>query len=127
MCGLERLALAGADGDHLYNPVSTVPIRSDVLRSLFGAQGPGDVTTVANRVIRRSERDVPFPKELTGDLSVEALVRLDGQQEVGPLLRELSKNGRWVCGASAWINTPSRSSSPSNFLSTARSWFSPVA
>jgi hypothetical protein len=37
------------------------------------------------------------------------------------------KNGFWVCRASAWIRTPWRSSSPRSFLSTARSWFSPVA
>jgi hypothetical protein len=39
----------------------------------------------------------------------------------------LPKNGRWVWSASAWISTPSRSSSPSSCRSTARSWFSPVA
>jgi hypothetical protein len=30
------------------------------------------------------------------------------------------KNGFWVWSASAWISTPSRSSSPSSCLSTAR-------
>jgi hypothetical protein len=36
------------------------------------------------------------------------LVPLDGQEEVGPLLLEMLKNGRWVWSASAWISTPSR-------------------
>jgi hypothetical protein len=39
-------------------------------------------------------------------------LRLHRQEDVGPLLVELSKNGCWVCNASAWINTPCRSSWP---------------
>ena len=51
-----------------------------------------------------------------------------GQQErTGPLLLELSKNGFCVWRASAWMGTPSRSSSPSSSRSTARSWLSLVA
>ena len=62
------------------------------------------------------------------DLPVQRfLVGFHRQEEVGPLLLELPKNGCWVCRASAWISTPSRSRSPSSFWSTARSWFSPVA
>jgi hypothetical protein len=52
---------------------------------------------------------------------------LNAQEEVGPLLGELLKTGFWVWRASAWISTPSRSSSPSSCRSTARSWFVPVA
>jgi hypothetical protein len=55
------------------------------------------------------------------------LIRFHCQEEVGPLLLELPKNGRWVWSASAWISTPSRSSSPSSCRSTARSWLPPVA
>jgi hypothetical protein len=73
-------------------------------------------------------RDVAFPLELASNLAMQGLlVPLDGQEEVGPLLLALLKNGRWVWSASAWISTPSRSSSPSSCFSTARSWFSPVA
>ncbi len=99
-----------------------------MLRSLFGAKRPGDVAAVANLMIRCHKRDVPLSLELRSDLTMQRLlVALDGQEEVGPLLLELPKNGRWVWRASAWMNTPSRSSSPSNCRSTARSWFSPVA
>jgi hypothetical protein len=83
---------------------------------------------VADQVIRCQKRDLAFPLELALDLAMQGpLVGLYRQQEVGALLLELSKNGFWVCKASAWISKPSRSSSPSSFLSTARSWFSPVA
>ena len=79
-------------------------------------------------VSRCHERDLAFSQELAADLAVQgALVPFDGQQEIGALLGEELKNGFWVWRASAWISTPSRSSSPSSFLSTARSWFSPVA
>ena len=53
-------------------------------------------------VIRCLERDLAFAEQLVGDLAVEApLVGLDRQEEVGPLLLELPKNGRWVWSASA--------------------------
>jgi hypothetical protein len=57
---------------------------------------------VADLVIRCHKRDVPLALELAADLAVQGfLVRFDRQQEVGPLLLELSKNGRWVWSASA--------------------------
>jgi hypothetical protein len=99
-----------------------------VLRGLLGAQPPGDVAAVADLVIRCHKRDVTLALELAEDLTMQRLlVGLDRQGEVGPLLLELPKNGRWVWSASAWISTPSRSSSPSSCCSTDRSWFSPVA
>jgi hypothetical protein len=99
-----------------------------VIWSLFGAQHPGDVAAVANLVIRCHERDFALAVELAADLAVQRLlVGFNRQEEVGPLLLELPKNGRWVWSASAWISTPSRSSSPSSCRSTARSCFSPVA
>jgi hypothetical protein len=81
-----------------------------VLWSLFGAQRPGDVAAVALLVIRCHKRDVSLPLKLATDLAVERLlIGFDRQQEVGPLLLELPKNGRWVWSASACIRTPSRS------------------
>ena len=79
---------------------------------------------MADLPIGCQERDLAFSLELTADLAVQRLLvclllrkslRLDRQEEVGPLLLELPKNGFWVCNASAWISTPSRSSSPSSF------------
>jgi hypothetical protein len=83
---------------------------------------------VADFVIRCHKRDVALSLELAADLTMQSLlVRFHRQEEVGPLFPELLKNGCWVCNASAWINTPSRSSWPISCLRTARSWFSPVA
>jgi hypothetical protein len=73
-------------------------------------------------------REVPMAAELGNDLLIQpALVVFDRQEQVGALLGGEMKNAGEVCSASAWISTPSRSSSPSSCLSTARSWFSPVA
>jgi hypothetical protein len=134
--GLKGLAVSGAGGGHLHDPAGAGPGLADVLRGLFGAQRPGDVPTVADLVIPCYERDLALSLKLAADLAVQRLLvglllrrslRLDRQEKVGPLLLELPKNGRWVWSASAWISTPSRSSSPSSCRSTARSWFSPVA
>jgi len=58
--------------------------------------------------MRCSKRDLAFPLKLAADLILQGfLVALDAQEEVGPLLRELSKNALCVCSASAWISTPS--------------------
>jgi len=128
MDGLKGLAVAGAGGAHLHDPAGADPGLSDVLWGRFGTQRPGDGAAMADLVIRCHERDLAPSLELAADLAVQRLlVGFDRQKEVGPLLLELPKNGFWVCSASAWISTPSRSSSPSSCLSTARSWFSPVA
>ena len=125
---LKGLAVSGAAGRDFHDPAGADPGLTDVLWSLFGAQRPGDVAAVADLVIRCHKRDVPLSLELRSDLTMQRLlVALHGQQEVGPLLLELPKNGRWVWSASTWMRTPSRSSSPSSCRSTARSWFSPVA
>ena len=133
---LKGQAVAAAGGRHLHDPAGTDPGLGDVRRCLFGTQGPGDGAAVAALLIRCHERDLALSLELAADLSVQSLLialllrrslRLHRQEEVGPLLLELPKNGRWVWSASAWISTPSRSSSPSNCRRTARSWFSPVA
>jgi hypothetical protein len=105
-----------------------MPALLDVIRSLFRPQVPGDVATVADLVIRGQERDLAFSTQLIGDLPVERLlVGLNRQEAVGPLLLELSKNGRCVWSASAWMSTPSRSSSPIKSWSIARSWSTLVA
>jgi len=127
---LKGLAVTGAIGGHLHDPAGADPGLTDVLWSLFGTQRTGDVATVADLVIRCHKRDVTLSLELRSDLTMQRLLVaillrrslwLDGQEEVGPLLLELPKNGRWVWSASAWISTPPRSSSPSSCRSTARS------
>ena len=136
MGGVKRLAVTCAAGCDFHDPAGADPGLADVIWSLYrfakacghGAQRPGDITAVANLVIRCHERDSALSLELGADLPLEGfLVAFDAQEEVGPLLLELPKNGRWVWSASAWISTSSRSSSPSSWRSTARSWFSPVA
>ena len=125
---LERLAITGACRDHFRDPAGAMPIGLNVLRRFFRPQSPEDVTAMADFVITCDERDLALSNQLAGDLAVESLlVGFDRQQEVGPLLLELPKNACCVWSASAWMSTPSRSSSPSNLWSTARSWFSLVA
>jgi hypothetical protein len=120
--GRERLAITGACGDHFRNPAGALPVGLDVHRRFFRPQSPADVTAMADLVIGCHEQDPALSNQLIGDLAVERLlVGLDRQEEVGPLLRELPKNACCVWSASAWIRTPSRSSSPSSFWSTARS------
>ena len=120
MPGLERLALAGAAGDQFNHPGRPWPGLLDVLRCLLSPHRPGDLTAVPDLVMRCGERDLALPLELGVDLPDEGfLVGRGAKQEVGPLLRELSKNALCVWSASAWISTPSRSSSPRSFLSSA--------
>ena len=128
MGGLKGLAVAPAGGSDFHDPAGAGPGLADVLRGLFCPQRPGDAATVADLLIRCHKRDLALSLELAADLAVQRLlVGFHRQEEVGPLLLELPKNGRWVWSASAWISKPSRSSSPSNCRSTARSWFTPVA
>ncbi len=128
MGGVKARGVTGAAGRDFHDPVGADPGLSDVLWSLLGAQRPGDVAAVPNLLIPCPKRDLALALELRSDLTMQCLlVALHGQQEVGPLLLELPKNGRWVWSASAWMSTPSRSSSPRSCRSTARSWFSPVA
>jgi hypothetical protein len=57
---------------------------------------------MAALVIGCHKRDLALSLELTADLAVQRLlVGFDRQQEVGPLLLELPKNGFWVWRASA--------------------------
>jgi len=108
--GLKRLAIAAARGHHLHDPAGADPGLGDLLRCLFGVQRPSDGAAVADLPIGCQERDLAFSLELAADLAVQRLLvclllrrslRLDRQEEVGPLLLELPKNGRWVCKASA--------------------------
>jgi len=100
--GPKGLAVAAAGGRHLHDPARTDPGLADVLRGFFGPQSPGDVAAMADLVIHCHERDLAISLQLAADLAVKRfLVRLDRQEEVGPLLLELPKNGFWVCRASA--------------------------
>jgi len=100
--GLKRLAVASAGCLHLNDPAGAGPGLMDVLRGLFGPQPPGDVAAMADLVIRCHKRDLAFSLELAADLAMQCcLVGLDRQEEVGSLLLELPKNGRWVLSATA--------------------------
>ena len=126
--GVEGLAVAGSCGGNLNNPACAEPGLTDVLRCLFRSQRPGDVPAMTDLLIHCNKRDLAYPLELMLNLAMQrALIGFNGQEEVGSLLLELLKNGFWVCRASAWMSSPWRSNSPRSFLSTARSWFSPVA
>jgi hypothetical protein len=128
MSGTEGLAVTGTGGRQLNYPAGAAPGFTDVRWCLFCSQRPGDAAAVADLVIACHEWDVTLSLKLAADLAMQRLlVAFYRQQEVGSLLLELVKNGFWVWCASAWISTPPRSNSPSNRLSTARSWFSPVA
>ena len=120
---VSRVALAV---DH--DSVGADPGISDVLRGLLCAQRPGYVAAVAILVIPCPKRDLALALERRSDLTMQRLqVALHGQQDVGSQLLELTKNRRWVWSASAWMMTPSRSSSPRSCRSTARSWLPVVA
>lgn len=128
MPGLEQLAATAAAGDQLNNPGRPWPVRLDVHRCFLGPQRPRDVTAVPDLVMRCGERDLTLPQQLAVDLPLQdLLIGFDAQDEVGPLLRELSKNALCVWSASAWISTPSRSSAPRSFLSSVCSLLSRVA
>jgi hypothetical protein len=58
MPGLERLAATAAARDQLNDPGRRWPVRLDVLRCFLGSQRPGDVTAVADLVMRCGERDL---------------------------------------------------------------------
>ena len=126
--GVERLAVARSCDDDLNDSACAHPLLTDVLRRLFRSQRPGDDTTIDDLLIHCEKRDLAFPLELPCDLAMQgSLFGFDREEEVNPLLLQLSKKGFWVCMASAWMSKPCRSSSPSSCLSTARSSFSPVA
>ena len=100
--GLKGLAVAPAGGSDFHDPAGAGPGLADVLRGLFCPQRPGDAETVADLLIRCHKRDLALSLELAADLAVQRLlVGFHRQEEVGPLLLELPKNGRWVWSASA--------------------------
>jgi hypothetical protein len=109
MGGVKGLTVAPSGGRDFHDPAGADPGLPDVLRRLFGPQGPGDDATVADLVIRRHKRDLALSLKLAADLaSQRPLIGCDRQKDVGPLLLELPKNGFGVFRASAWISTPSR-------------------
>jgi hypothetical protein len=86
----------------LHDPTGAAPGLANVLGHLFSPQHPDDLAAVVDLVSHCHERDLALSLELASDLAMQdGLVCLDSQQDVGPLLLELSKNGRWVCRASA--------------------------
>ena len=100
--GDERLAVAGSCGGDLNDPTCADPGLTDVLRCLFRSQRPGDVTAMPDLLNCCQKRDLATALELALDLTMQGpLVGFHGQEEVGPLLLELLKNGFWVCRASA--------------------------
>jgi hypothetical protein len=99
---LKRLAFSGAGSGHLHNPAGANPALADVLRCLLCPQRPGDVAAMADLLIRCHKWDRALSLELAGNLTMQRLlVALDCQEEVGSLLLEELKNGRWVWSASA--------------------------
>ncbi|MFO8238121.1 MAG: hypothetical protein R6U00_07720, partial [Prochlorococcaceae cyanobacterium] len=100
-----------------YPPIN--PFRHPSFTSLLPVRNADFVTLTGERV---PSLWIHAPNE-----GRRVTVRSLPDHRVGPLLLEELNNGFWVCRASAWISTPPRSSSPINCLSTARSWFSPVA
>jgi hypothetical protein len=102
MGGVKGFTVAPAAGRDFHDPAGANPVLTDVLWGPFGAQRPVDVAAVANLVIGCHKRDLALALELRSDLAVQRLlIGLDCQEEVGPLLLELPKNGRWVWSASA--------------------------
>lgn len=96
--------LAGtlANDDQFDDPTAADPGLADVLRCLFGPEGPGGVAPVTMLGNRCRERDLAGVEELLADLAVQGplvrsplreRLRLHRQEEVGPLLRELLKTG----------------------------------
>jgi len=80
MVGVKGFTVAPAGGRDFYDPAGADPGLPVVLRRLFGPQGPGDVTTVADLAIRCHERDLALSLELAANLAAEGLL-------VGLLLR----------------------------------------
>lgn len=70
----EGLAVAGPDGGYLHNPTGAAPGFTDVLRCLFGAERPGDGTTMTLLENTCLNRDVAFPLELASDLAMQCLL-----------------------------------------------------
>jgi len=105
MGGVNGLAVTGAGGRDFNDPAGSGPGLADVLKSLFGPQHPSDVPAVTDLVIRCHERELALSLELAANLAEQRLLVGESfgevcvynlQEEVGPLLLKLAKNGRWV-------------------------------
>ena len=130
------LAVTGTGGRQLHYPAGSAPGFTDVRWCLFCPQHPGDAAAVADLVIACHERDVTLSLKLAAYLAMQRLlVAFYRLQEVGSLLLEQLKNGRWVWSATpsekasptACISKSSSFSSPRSFMSTSRSWFPTMA
>ena len=71
---LKLLAVPDPIGGHLHDPAGCDPGLLDVLQRLFRSQRSADVAAVVDLVIGCLERDLPFPLELTADLTVQRLL-----------------------------------------------------
>lgn len=74
MGGLHWFAITHSRGDHFHDPAGAIPVLLDVIRSLFRSQVPGDVTAVADLVIRGQERHLAFSTQLIADLPVQSFL-----------------------------------------------------
>jgi len=91
------LAMTLATDDKFNNPATAGPGLVDEVRSLFGPEYPGGVASMAAFRNHCCERDLAGVEELLADLAMQGpLVCFHCEEEVGPLLRELPKNGFWV-------------------------------
>ena len=125
---IKRLAVSPSGAHQLNDPAGTSPALANGLSGIAGTQSPSHMATMAGIEIADHYWKVPVSAELGHDLlNQTTLVLFDRQEQVGALLSGELKNVGEVCSASAWINTPSSSSVPSNAFNTACSWESPVS
>ncbi|QPN59765.1 hypothetical protein H8F24_17770 [Synechococcus sp. CBW1002] len=85
MRGMKGLAVTGSGGHHLDDPAGADPGLSDVLWGRLGTQTPGDLSAVADLVIRRQERDLALALELAADLAMSSVPWSGVTQEEQPL------------------------------------------
>lgn len=124
---MECFSVAGSGENHHHDTTGADPDLKDVLLSCFSPQCPFDGAGVSDLVILRQESDLVHFLELAADLVSQRLLVDFVSQQFRPLLLELPKKGPWVCSASAWTKSTSRSSFPKSCLRTGPSWFSTVA
>lgn len=68
MIGAKGLKVTGAAGPNFLAPAGTEPGHTHVLCSLLGAQLPGDVSSMAELVIRCHKGDLVLALELAANL-----------------------------------------------------------
>ena len=92
VAGLKRLAVTGTDGRDFNDQDGADPGIADVRWSLYGAQHPGDIATVALLAISFYAKDMPLSMKLATDLAVyRRPIAFHSDREGGPLLMKLPK------------------------------------